>query len=244
MSAINFREYWGDETFSDLTLRVKSETYRVHRIVLCAASSYFAEMFKEANNGINAQEIGIQENDLASFDILLRFIYGTPLTEMLSDEKPNEEVLPTLLGLLKSADKYGVSRISQPLAVAIMRRINYSNRSSECTLSTIEGVYNLPRSSNPAKAVKRAIEFVLQDWIHRSSDRQELAPLLETLPELAARLLDTQLSSKSDKLLISCPHCGNTPLQRDYYVATKFACGACRLSVDNKVFSYTAQIRT
>jgi hypothetical protein len=74
-----------DEKYSDFTFAVKRREFKVHKIILAAASPVFDRMFSTPMVEAQANEVKIDSIEPEIFEHLLRFIYGAKLPENLYD---------------------------------------------------------------------------------------------------------------------------------------------------------------
>jgi hypothetical protein len=67
-----------DENFTDFSIKINEETFKVHKFVLAARSSVFAEMIK---NNIEASSLELLDIPVEIFKIILDFIYFDKIPE-------------------------------------------------------------------------------------------------------------------------------------------------------------------
>ena len=72
--AFHLNELRNQETLCDVTIIVNHRRFRAHKVVLCAASSYFSAMFTSGFQETSQAEINIEGNSEA-FERLLDFAY-------------------------------------------------------------------------------------------------------------------------------------------------------------------------
>lgn len=68
-----YQDYYPSGLLSDLIIKIRDRSFRVHKIVLASASEFFSDLLTETedNDIINLNDI-----DPGTFDNLMRFIYG------------------------------------------------------------------------------------------------------------------------------------------------------------------------
>ena len=64
------------QTLTDVTLKVKDDEFKTHKVVLAAASPVFEAMFKEGTKEHEDNYVNIEDIECDIFKVFLRFIYS------------------------------------------------------------------------------------------------------------------------------------------------------------------------
>ena len=108
----SFESLWPSGLFSDLTLLINGESFRVHRAILASASDYFQALLTQMREA-RQDAIQLEETDPEIFGRLLDLIYlGLPAEE------------PLLLEVLVLAQRYQVRGINYEEAIGKIPEFN------------------------------------------------------------------------------------------------------------------------
>lgn len=100
----NFSAMFKEQTFSDFMFVVKGKEFKVHRIVLAAASPYFNNRFTSKMQEDLESVCKVDNIEPDIFESILRFIYKAKLPENFSDQA---------MGLYEAAHLYNMSSLME-----------------------------------------------------------------------------------------------------------------------------------
>ncbi|XP_065199985.1 speckle-type POZ protein B-like [Planococcus citri] len=132
---------FGEEDFSDFTVTVGDEQFRVHRNILAARSPVFAAMLKHNMKEQNQNCLKITDMDRSVFKEMLRYIYtgkSSKLNEMAFD-------------LLPAADKYDLKGLKIKCERHLVNKLSVENAADCLVLADLHGA---------ALLRKQALQFI------------------------------------------------------------------------------------
>jgi len=106
-----------DKSLCDVTLCVATRKYAAHKVILCAASSYFKAMFTGSLSERDKQEVEIHDMSAHIFETLLDFIYTGRVCVTVSHCQD----------LLSAADLMGLSDVIEGCCLFMQRYLQPDN---------------------------------------------------------------------------------------------------------------------
>ncbi|GBN06764.1 Speckle-type POZ protein-like B [Araneus ventricosus] len=114
----NVREFFEDETLSDVSLRADTETFPVHKIILSSSSPVFEAMFTNDMKEKTSECIDVRDVDAGTFRRLLLYIYTNEVPEVEWDKAAD---------LFRAADKYELLELKKQCSAILKWNISRSN---------------------------------------------------------------------------------------------------------------------
>ena len=114
------------QSYTDVILHVKEESFHAHKVVLAASSRYFDAMFSAGMKENSQSEVELKEDNLTeeAFELLLNFIYSSflPLTES------------NVLDILEAADHLQILGVVKKCSLFIVNNLNEEKFNMETRL--------------------------------------------------------------------------------------------------------------
>ena len=175
----NFKEYFNNATFSDVTINctMENKSFHCHKIILASQSKVFEAMFRYSNNLSN--NVDITDIDAKTMEAMLMFLY--------TGSTPNLEDMA--YSLLAAADKYFIHPLKNICEVSIASKITSdSNVVPKATLyAYLHDAKNLK---------KTAIKLIAKRKINRKTPAwQDIA---ENHPKIMMEILSDALDSAQE----------------------------------------------
>lgn len=137
----DFKDVFDSPLFEDVvTLRMGSDTMRVHKAILVARSPFFAKLFSSELHDVITGNVTVTDTDIATMRSIVTYIY-TGMTDNLS--------IQTAENLLKAADRYGLDILKHKCEQMLCDNINMKNVGRVLQLAQ---AYNAPSLENNAFA--------------------------------------------------------------------------------------------
>lgn len=115
----DIKDIFTNEEFCDVTLRVKEEEFKAHKVILAARSPVFAAMFKHDTSEKQTGIVNIPDCDPSSFREFLEFLYSGKFKSEIS--------LHCSVNLYKTADKYSVQELRMFCIEYMQRNLKLEN---------------------------------------------------------------------------------------------------------------------
>jgi hypothetical protein len=108
-----------DQTFADVTFKVKSETLKAHSNILASGSAVLSTMFQQDFIEGRSKTVEINDTEPQVFKQLLQYLY-TGRADLFDDEDMAHD-------LLMAADKYGVESLKEECANVLQLNLQVEN---------------------------------------------------------------------------------------------------------------------
>ena len=105
--------------YADLTFKVEGDTIRAHKIILHERSEYFERMLQAKMRERQSNELVIEECRPAVFRIVIRFLYGGEVRELLTQD--------TAQDVLMAAERFQVAQLKETVEAYLSRQLDASN---------------------------------------------------------------------------------------------------------------------
>jgi len=164
----------GFETLKDLTIVVKDEEFRVHRLVLAAHSSVFLKMFED---NPNAKELKLVDCSLASLKAILQFIYERKFP---SDDED-------MVGLFNAAGRFDIKKLKDYTEQKLGQKVGESNAFE---ILVISNQFNSPTLKAKSFAeIKKMLpgREIKEDWIDQPEKIKKLIEAKRKMDEKISR---------------------------------------------------------
>ena len=123
---IQMTKMLANQTLTDVTLKVKDEEFKAHKVVLVAASPVFEAMFKEGTKEHAESFVNIEDIDSDIFELFLRYLYSGEV------ELTGNDVVYDLLAV---ADKYDVEPLMEVCVQHMTKNTSVENVVDVMTLA-------------------------------------------------------------------------------------------------------------
>ena len=174
---VSFRE---SGVLIDVTVRAGSRCFQAHRLVLAAASPYFAAMFTGGMNETRRSEIEVEGVDCVAMEILLNYAYSSEVTLTES----------TVQHVLSAARMLQMDSVVEDCCHFIAERINAEN----CL-----GIFQFANLHSCANLATTAWEYAVGHFDDVSSEEEFLTLDYDSL---SALLAEDDLNSSSEELVL------------------------------------------
>ena len=108
-----------DQTFADVTFKVKSETLKAHSNILASGSAVLSTMFQQDFIEGRTKVVDINDTEPQVFRQLLQYLY-TGKADLFEEEDMAYD-------LLMAADKYGVESLKEECAFVLQQNLQVEN---------------------------------------------------------------------------------------------------------------------
>jgi N-acetylneuraminic acid mutarotase len=172
------------EVLTDITLRAGGRPFQAHRVVLAAASPYFAAMFTGGMNETRLDEVEVEGVDSVAMEVMLDCVYSSvvTLTESLNESNV-QRVLP-------AARMLQMDSVVEHCCNFLAERLNAEN----CL-----GIFQFADLHSCANLAKTAWNYALSHFDDISS-REEFFSL--SYNTLSALLAEDNLNSSSEESVL------------------------------------------
>ncbi|KAG7007343.1 hypothetical protein G7Y79_00010g028440 [Physcia stellaris] len=109
MHASGLEQAFESGLYHDLIVRCESREWKVHRVILCANSGYFAKACKDTFMVRKSGEINLQEDDPDMVDNMLRFLYTSDYRDDANGDRP----LLVNAKMYSLGDKYSIEALKE-----------------------------------------------------------------------------------------------------------------------------------
>ncbi|GAD94933.1 BTB/POZ domain protein [Paecilomyces variotii No. 5] len=72
----NIQKFYNSSTFSDFTIATKGQEFKVHKLIVCSQSGYFARFFERDWKEVTENVIRLDEDDPRAVEAMINFMYG------------------------------------------------------------------------------------------------------------------------------------------------------------------------
>ncbi|KAI8664495.1 BTB domain-containing protein [Fusarium keratoplasticum] len=100
--------YFNQDTLSDLSVTCDGQTFKVHRLILCAHSKYFSKQLNGPWKESSEQVINIQDFDVGVVEAMLHFMYNFDYTNVNGTSSMVFEAQ-----IYQIADKYDIDSLKE-----------------------------------------------------------------------------------------------------------------------------------
>ncbi|KAJ9306773.1 hypothetical protein DTO217A2_3760 [Paecilomyces variotii] len=106
----SFQSFFASSTFSDLTIITKDQEFKVHKLIVCSQSGFFARLFKQNWKEAEENVVRLNEDDPRAVEAMVHFMYGFNYNNSGSE---HGRVSPMLLNVkvYQVADKYDIPKL-------------------------------------------------------------------------------------------------------------------------------------
>ncbi|PPJ50354.1 hypothetical protein CBER1_05906 [Cercospora berteroae] len=194
---------FSDSKFSDLTIECEGRKWAVHRAIICPQSEYFMKLCDGAFLEAGKKHIVLNEDPPAAVNAMLRFFYKGDYEGEIP-AKPDSSALDLHVVAFITADKYGVSRLTQ-LATT---KFKTSAKADSVDFARIaELLWSMDGMPEVLRSVVCSIIMDNQHLLKRNS-KTGLSKVIRESPALAAELCFAMAKPGVVKDLTECVDCG------------------------------------
>ncbi|KAM6516975.1 hypothetical protein FSOLCH5_007923 [Fusarium solani] len=104
----SLKSYFNQSILSDLSVTCDGQTFKVHRLILCAHSKYFSKQLNGPWKESSEQVINIQDFDVGVVEAMLHFMYNFDYTNVNGTSSMVFEAQ-----VYQIADKYGIDSLKE-----------------------------------------------------------------------------------------------------------------------------------
>ncbi|KAM6530278.1 hypothetical protein FALCPG4_008405 [Fusarium falciforme] len=104
----SLKGYFNQDTLSDLSVTCDGQTFKVHRLILCAHSKYFAKQLNGPWKESSEQVVSIEDFDVGVVEAMLHFMYDFDYTNVNGTSSMVFEAQ-----VYQIADKYGIGSLKE-----------------------------------------------------------------------------------------------------------------------------------
>ncbi|RSL42303.1 hypothetical protein CEP54_015532 [Fusarium duplospermum] len=104
----SLKGYFNQDTLSDLSVTCDGQTFKVHRLILCAHSKYFAKQLNGPWKESSEQVVNIKDFDVGVVEAMLHFMYNFDYTNLNETSSMVFEAQ-----VYQIADKYDIGSLKE-----------------------------------------------------------------------------------------------------------------------------------
>ncbi|EAW06333.1 BTB/POZ domain protein [Aspergillus clavatus NRRL 1] len=104
--------FFRSSIFSDLKIISKDQEFKVHRLIICGQSAYFARLFNHNWKEVEESVVRLEDDDPRAVEAMINFLYGFDYNSIGRDR---ERVSPMLFHakVYQVGDKYDVPKLKE-----------------------------------------------------------------------------------------------------------------------------------
>ncbi|RSL61090.1 hypothetical protein CEP53_005221 [Fusarium sp. AF-6] len=126
----SLKDYFNQDTLSDLSVICDGQTFKVHRLILCAHSKYFFKQLNGPWKESSEQVINIQDFEISVVKAMLHFMYNFDYTNV-------NDISPMVFEaqVYQIADKYDIKSLKEHARKKFSAAINTGWRTDDFPLA-------------------------------------------------------------------------------------------------------------
>ncbi|KAJ9194390.1 hypothetical protein DTO164E3_5368 [Paecilomyces variotii] len=212
----SFQSFFASSTFSDLTIVTKDQEFKVHKLIVCSQSGFFARLFKQNWKEAEENVVRLNEDDPRAVEAMVHFMYGFNYNNSGSE---HGRVSPMLLNVkvYQVADKYDIPKLKAQAKENFTVAINKCWEMDDFP-TAIEDAYSTTTSAD--RGLRDPLVSLSLEHIDILLDNEDFKQALRNTLGFAADLVQRNAKGK----LYLCPCCTN-----EFYVGASSSFRYCPL---------------
>ncbi|OXV11874.1 hypothetical protein Egran_00364 [Elaphomyces granulatus] len=196
------KDFFDTSKFSDLVIRTEDQEFKVHKIVVCGQSEYFACLLSGKWKEATGNAVDLKEDDARAVEAMIHFMYGFDYD---SSGSSLGRISPMLFNAMvyKVADKYGVPALKHlaqqkfdSAVTACWNMDDFPHVIAEVYTTTVES----------DKGLRDRVVSVSYNNIQSLFLKEDFIRVLNDTPSFAADVLQLLVEKPSTKRY-TCPSC-------------------------------------